>query len=145
MRPASTRRATGAAQPPGHLRQHHAPPLTDASYRQRDNYSPFQPQREFFKQAINNNDQLRQRMAWAWSQFFVIPGTDVGMPYGMIDYQQMPCDEAFEFPHACCKGDAARRDGSHRHGQQPEAANGVEPNENYARELMQPFSPGLTS
>ena len=71
------------------------PPLTDASYCQRDNYSLFQPQREFFKQAINNNDQLRQRMAWAWSQFFVISGTDVGMPYGMIDYQQMLRDEAF--------------------------------------------------
>ena len=72
---ASTRRATGGRSiAPDTCVNNTTPPLTDASYCQRDNYSLFQPQREFFKQAINNNDQLRQRMAWAWSQFFVISG-----------------------------------------------------------------------
>ncbi len=121
------------------------PPLTDASYCQRDNYSLFQPQREFFKQAINNNDQLRQRMAWAWSQFFVISGTDVGMPYGMIDYQQMLRDEAFSnFRTLLQKVTLHAAMGRYLdmvNNLKP--ANGVEPNENYARELMQLFSLGL--
>ena len=121
------------------------PPLTDASYCQRDNYSLFQPQREFFKQAINNNDQLRQRMAWAWSQFFVISGTDVGMPYGMIDYQQMLRDEAFSNFRALLQKvtlhAAMGRYLDMVNNLKPQ--NGVEPNENYARELMQLFSLGL--
>ena len=121
------------------------PPLTDASYCQRDNYSLFQPQREFFKQAINNNDQLRQRMAWAWSQFFVISGTDVGMPYGMIDYQQMLRDEAFSnFRTLLQKVTLHAAMGRYLdmvNNLKPQ--NGVEPNENYARELMQLFSLGL--
>lgn len=121
------------------------PPLTDASYCQRDNYSLFQPQREFFKQAINNNDQLRQRMAWAWSQFFVISGTDVGMPYGMIDYQQMLRDEAFSnFRTLLQKVTLHAAMGRYLdmvNNLKP--ANGVAPNENYAREVMQLFSLGL--
>lgn len=121
------------------------PPLTDASYCQRDNYSLFQPQREFFKQAINNNDQLRQRMAWAWSQFFVTSGTDVGMPYGMIDYQQMLRDEAFSnFRTLLQKVTLHAAMGRYLdmvNNLKP--ANGVAPNENYAREVMQLFSLGL--
>lgn len=121
------------------------PPLTDASYCQRDNYSLFQPQREFFKHAINNNDQLRQRMAWAWSQFFVISGTDVGMPYGMIDYQQMLRDEAFSnFRTLLQKVTLHAAMGRYLdmvNNLKP--ANGVAPNENYAREVVQLFSLGL--
>ncbi|MGL5005691.1 MAG: DUF1800 family protein, partial [Casimicrobium sp.] len=71
------------------------PPLTPNSYCARDNYSLFLPQKEFFQHAINNPDQLRQRVAWAWSQFFVTSGVDVPQAYGMIDYQQLLRDNAF--------------------------------------------------
>lgn len=122
-----------------------APPLTASSYCQRDNYSLFQPQREFFQHAINNDDQLRQRMAWAWSQFFVVSGTDAGMPYGMIDYQQMLRDDAFSnFRTLLQKVTLHAAMGRYLdmvNNLKP--ANGVAPNENYARELLQLFSLGL--
>ncbi|MBL8311421.1 MAG: DUF1800 domain-containing protein [Burkholderiales bacterium] len=121
------------------------PPLTDSSYCQRDNYSLFQPQREFFKHAINNGDQLRQRVAWTWSQLFVTSGTDVGMPYGMIDYQQMLRDEAFSnFRNLLQKVTLHAAMGRYLdmvNNLKP--ANGVAPNENYAREVLQLFSVGL--
>ena len=123
------------------------PPLTVNSYCARDNYSLFLPQKEFFQQAINNSDQLRQRVAWAWSQFFVTSGTDVGQSYGMIDYQQMLRDEAFSnFRTLLSKVTlhaAMGRFLDMSNNQKPDTVRGTEPNENYAREVMQLFSLGL--
>jgi uncharacterized protein (DUF1800 family) len=123
------------------------PPLTPTSYCQRDNYTLYLPQKEFFQQAINNPDQLRQRVAWALSQFFVTSGVDVGQAYGMIDYQQMLRDEAFgNFKTLLTKvtlHGAMGRFLDMANNQKPDAARGIEPNENYARELMQLFSLGL--
>ena len=50
--------------------------------------------REFFKQAISNNDQLRQHGLGLVASS-LSSGTDVGLPYGAIDYQRMLRDEAF--------------------------------------------------
>lgn len=122
------------------------PPLTATSYCQRDNYSLFQPQREFFKHAINQqNDQLIQRVAWAWSQFFVVSGIEAGMPYGMIDYQQMLRDNALgnfrELMKKVTLHAAMGRMLDMVNNRKPDGT--VEPNENYARELLQLFSLGL--
>jgi uncharacterized protein (DUF1800 family) len=123
------------------------PPLTSSSYCARDNYSLFLVQKEFFQQAINNPDQLRQRTAWALSQFFVTSGVDVPQAYGMIDYQQMLRDNAFgNFRTLLSKvtlHGAMGRFLDMANNQKPDAARGIEPNENYARELMQLFSLGL--
>ncbi len=123
------------------------PPLTVNSYCSRDNYSLFLLQKEFFQQAINNSDQLRQRVAWAWSQFFVTSGVDVGQAYGMIDYQQLLRDQAFaNFRTLLSKVTlhaAMGRFLDMANNQKPDAARGIEPNENYSRELMQLFSLGL--
>jgi uncharacterized protein (DUF1800 family) len=121
--------------------------LTADSYCVRDNYTLFPLQREFFQHAINNPDQLRQRVAWALSQFMVTSGVDVPQAYGMIDYQQMLRDEAFgNFRTLLSKVTlhaAMGRFLDMANNQKSDATRGIEPNENYARELLQLFSMGL--
>ncbi len=123
------------------------PPLTVLSYCARDNYSLFQTQREFFQHAINNSDQLKQRLAWSWSQFFVVNAAEVGMAYGMGDYQQMLRDNATaNFKTLLAKvtlHPAMGRMLDMANNQKPDTARGIAPNENYAREVMQLFSLGL--
>jgi len=123
------------------------PPVTPTSFCQRDNYTLFPTQLEFYKQAITGSDQLRQRVAWAWSQFFVISATDVNMPYGMGDYQQMLRDNAFaNFRTLLEKVTLHPAMGKFldmANNQKPDTAKGIAPNENYAREVLQLFSVGL--
>ena len=121
-------------------------PITPTSYCQRDNYSMFPTQLEFYKQAITGNDQLRQRVAWALSQFFVISSTDVPLPYGMGDYQQMLRDNAFgnfrTLLEKVTLHPAMGRFLDMANNQKTTSA-GISPNENYAREVLQLFSNGL--
>ncbi|MCS6996338.1 MAG: DUF1800 family protein [Casimicrobiaceae bacterium] len=121
-------------------------PLTPSSYCQRDNYTLFQPQREFFAHAINATpDQLRQRLAWAWSQFFVVSSVDVPQIYGIVDYQQMLRDHAFsnfrELLTRVTLHAAMGRMLDMVNNQKATATS--QPNENFARELLQLFSIGL--
>ena len=121
-------------------------PVTATSYCQRDNYSLFPTQIEFYKQAINGNDQLRQRVAWALSQFFVISATDVSLPYGMGDYQQMLRDNAFSnFRSLLEKVSLHPAMGRFLDmaNNRKSTTTGVSPNENYAREILQLFSSGV--
>ena len=61
----------------------------------RDNYTPFPLQLQFFRNAATGPDQLRQRVALAYAQIFVISGIDIKPTYGMRAYQQMLLDNAF--------------------------------------------------
>ena len=121
-------------------------PITPTSYCQRDNYSLFPTQLEFYKQAITGNDQLRQRVAWALSQFFVISQVDVNLPYGMGDYQQMLRDNAFgnfrTLLEKVTLHPAMGRFLDMANNQKTTSA-GISPNENYAREILQLFSNGV--
>lgn len=123
------------------------PPITATSYCQRDNYTLFPVQLEFYKQAINGSDQLRQRTAWALSQLFVVSVTDVNLPYGMGDYQQMLRDNAFANFRTLLERvtlhPAMGRFLDMANNQKPDAARGIAPNENYAREILQLFAVGL--
>jgi uncharacterized protein (DUF1800 family) len=122
-------------------------PVTPTSYCQRDNYTLFPTQLEFYKQAITGNDQLRQRVAWALSQFFVISVTDVNLAYGMGDYQQMLRDNAFgNFRTLLEKVTLHPAMGRFLDmaNNRKATTNGVSPNENYAREILQLFSQGVT-
>ena len=122
-------------------------PVTPTSYCQRDNYSLFPTQIEFYKQAIGGSDQLRQRVAWALSQFFVISVTDVNMPYGMGDYQQMLRDNAFaNFRTLLEKVTLHPAMGKYldmANNRKADAITGIAPNENFAREILQLFSQGV--
>jgi Protein of unknown function (DUF1800) len=70
-------------------------PTGPASICARDNYSLFQVQRKFFQSAVSAPDQLRQRVAFALSQIFVVSGTEIYEAYGMANYQQLLLDDAF--------------------------------------------------
>ena len=121
-------------------------PLTASSYCQRDNYTLFPVQLEFYKQAITGNDQLRQRVAWALSQLFVVSVTDVNLPYGMGDYQQMLRDNAFgNFRTLMEKVTLHPAMGRFLDmaNNQKATTTGISPNENFAREILQLFAVGV--
>ena len=122
-------------------------PITANSYCARDNYSLFPTQVEFYKQAITGNDQLRQRVAWALSQLFVISVIDVNLSYGMGDYQQMLRDNAFgnfrTLLEKVTLHPAMGRFLDMANNRKADATRGTSPNENYAREILQLFSQGV--
>jgi uncharacterized protein (DUF1800 family) len=124
-----------------------APPYDADSFCARDNYTLFQLQRQFFMQAAASTDQLRQRVGFALSQLFVISGVEAGLnqPYGMAEYQQMLRDYAFDnFENILTKVTLHPTMGKYLDmANNNKATGGVQPNENYAREVMQLFSIGL--
>jgi uncharacterized protein (DUF1800 family) len=61
----------------------------------RDNYTYYRLQREFFDNALTGKDQLRQRVAFILSQIFVTGQSNVPLPAWMRTYQQMLYDNAF--------------------------------------------------
>ena len=75
--------------PPANCMYDPAAPTGVASLCARDNYSLFQVQRRFFVNALSGADQLRQRVAFALSQIFVVSGTEIYEAYGMADYQNI--------------------------------------------------------
>ena len=121
-------------------------PLTPTSYCARDNYTLYQLQREFFRNAVTAPDQLRQRVAFALSQILVVSGTDISQAYAMQRYQQMLADLAFDnYRNVLLQVTLSPAMGNYLdmvNNQKPNLLTGVEPNENYARELLQLFSIG---
>ncbi|MEO8753678.1 MAG: DUF1800 family protein, partial [Casimicrobiaceae bacterium] len=111
----------------------------------RDYYTLFQLQTDFFRNALANNDQLRQRVAFALSQIFVTSGLDTNEAYGMATYQQIFLDSAFgSFEDLLVRVTKSSVMGDYLsmvNNDKPVA--GVNPNENYARELLQLFAVGL--
>jgi uncharacterized protein (DUF1800 family) len=111
----------------------------------RDYYSLFQLQNDFYRNALVNADQLRQRVAFALSQIFVTSGLDINEAYGMATYQQIFLDNAFaNYETLMSKVTVSSVMGDYLNmvnNDKPVA--GTNPNENYARELQQLFSIGL--
>ena len=111
----------------------------------RDNYSLFLLQNAFFNNALRGQDQLRQRMAFALSQIFVTSGIVINVPYGMAKYQQLFLDNAFgNFQDLLTKVTLSSVMGDYLNMVNNDKTTGmVNPNENYAREVMQLFSIGV--
>ena len=111
----------------------------------RDNYTLFLLQNAFFRNALSNPDQLRQRVAFALSQIFVTSGVVVNVPYGMGKYQQILLDSAFgNFQDVLTKVTLSSVMGDYLNMVNNDKSSGtVNPNENYAREVLQLFSIGL--
>jgi len=122
-------------------------PASAASICARDNYSIFQVQRLFYRNAIGGSDQLRQRVAFALSQILVISGLDVRWGYAMAGYQQLLLDDALtnyrQILYDVTVSPAMGHYLNMANNDKPNPARGSKPNENYARELMQLFSVGL--
>jgi uncharacterized protein (DUF1800 family) len=111
----------------------------------RDYYSLFLIQNDFFQNALSANDQLRQRVAFALSQILVTSGTDINFAYGMATYQQIFLDNAFgNYEDILTKVTLSSVMGDYLNMvNNDKPSNGVSPNENYAREILQLFSIGV--
>lgn len=110
----------------------------------RDHYTLFEVQRQFFANALTGSDQLRQRVAFALSQIFVVSGTQITHAAAMATYQNLLLDHAFgnyrDLFEAVTLNPAM--------GAYLDMVNNAkgtasrQANENYARECLQLFSIG---
>jgi uncharacterized protein (DUF1800 family) len=124
-----------------------AQPVRPDSFCARDNYSLFQLQRQFFRDALGANDQLRQRVAFALSQVMVVSGVDNPRNYAMRHYQQMLRERAlgnfYDLLLAVTLSPVMGDYLDMANNNKANPATGTEPNENYGREILQLFSVGL--
>ena len=108
----------------------------------RDNYSVYPLQKQFFTNALTRNTQLRQRVAWALHQVFVVSARDIG-PQGwwMVPYIQALDRNAFG-NYRTLLNDVTLNPGM---GQYLDMRVSVatNSNENWAREVLQLFSVGV--
>ena len=123
---------------------------------QRDNYTYYQLQRHFFTNALYGQDQLRQRVAFALGQILVTSQVDVPLPSWMRGYQQLLYSSAFgnfrQLLYDVTLNPTMGRflDMLNNRCQRRTpldvkvCRNGLtaQPNENYAREILQLFSIG---
>jgi uncharacterized protein (DUF1800 family) len=123
---------------------------------QRDNYSLYLLQQHFFSNALFGQDQLRQRVAFALGQILVTSAVDVPLPSWMRGYQQLLYSEALgnfrQLLYNVTRNPAMGRflNMVNNRCQTPTPSNAdvcrnglsSEPNENYAREVLQLFSIG---
>lgn len=113
---------------------------------ERDNLTAFPLQRQFFQNAVSGSDQLRQRMAWALSQIVVASMGDVPTTHAMRNFQQMLMQNAFgNYKDILMAATLSPTMGTYldmANNAKADPARGMEPNENYARELLQLFSIG---
>jgi uncharacterized protein (DUF1800 family) len=122
-------------------------PVRPDSFCARDNYTLFPLQVEFFRSAIAQPDQLRARVAFALSQIFVVSGIDNSRNYAMRHYQQNLRDRAFgNFYDLLVSVTLSPVMGDYLdmvNNNKANPATGTNPNENYAREILQLFTIGL--
>jgi uncharacterized protein (DUF1800 family) len=111
-------------------------PITATSFCARDNYTLFPLQLQFFRNALGQPDQLRGRVAWALSQILVTSGVANARNYAMRDYD----DLLVAVTLSPTMGDYLDMANNNK----ANGAANTEPNENYAREILQLFSVGTT-
>ncbi len=108
----------------------------------RNNYSMFPVQNWFYREALYGEDQqLRRRVSWALSQIFVVGGRETEQSGRMLEYIKLLDRHAF----------ANYRDILREVTLHPTMGNYLDmarstrfnPNENYAREILQLFSIGV--
>jgi uncharacterized protein (DUF1800 family) len=123
---------------------------------QRDNYTNYPLQRHFFLNALSGQDQLRQRVAFALSQILVVSRVDIPLSSWMRSYQQLLYRSAFgNFRqllydvtlHPTMGRFLDMLNNRCQTRTPPDLTvcrNGLtsQPNENYAREILQLFSIG---
>ncbi len=106
----------------------------------RDNFASDPLLWDFYRNALQQPDQLRQRMAFALQQIVVVSGREVFGTYGLRNYHNRLLDLSFGSYREVLRavalspvmGDYLNNVNNHRKA----------PNENFARELLQLFSIG---
>jgi uncharacterized protein (DUF1800 family) len=107
----------------------------------RDNYTMYPLQKQFFTNTMYGPDQLRQRVAFALHKTIVVSGLDINIPSYLNPYLQAINNNAFGNFRTLLNditlnpgmGEYLNMRGNTR----------TNPNENYAREVLQLFSVGL--
>ncbi len=104
----------------------------------------------FWKQALTGQDQLRQRVAYALSQIFVLSAQDsdvANQPRALADWLDMlnttGNTQYRPLLEAVSRHPLMGRYLTHLRNQKADAANGRVPDENYGREVIQLFSIGV--
>jgi uncharacterized protein (DUF1800 family) len=117
------------------------PPVCDTNC-VRDNYTLYQLQKQFTTNALTQNDQLRQRVAFALHKLIVVAGRDMNNNEASwyAPYLQAIDKNAFGNFRQLLK-DVTLNPGM-GHYLDMAGNSRVAPNENYAREIMQLFSIG---
>ena len=113
------------------------------------NYNLAPVKAEFFYNTVTGPDQLRQRVAFALSQIWVVSsGGDVPLAYAYPPYWRLFRDNAFgnyrDVIRALTLSPAMGRYLNMANNNKANPAKNTSANENYARELMQLFTLGLT-
>lgn len=102
-------------------------------------------QQQFFLNAVTGPDQLRQRVAFALNQIWVISAVKINQPAGMVNYLQTIQKDAFgNFRQLMY--DITLTPGMGHYldmVDNDKPAPGADPDENYAREILQLFTIGL--
>jgi uncharacterized protein (DUF1800 family) len=115
------------------------PPTCDSTC-QRDNYSMYLLQRRFYENALYGPDQLRQRVAFALHKILVVSGRDLMQASWMVPYLQIIDRNAFgnyrQLLYEITLNPAMGR------YLDMYTSTRQNPNENYAREVLQLFSVG---
>jgi uncharacterized protein (DUF1800 family) len=95
---------------------------------------------------MTGQDQLRQRVAFALSQILVISGTELETMHGIGHYQQLIANFAFgnfrDILYEVTLSPAMGEFLDMVNNPKPDPARNIEPNENFARELLQLFTTG---
>jgi uncharacterized protein (DUF1800 family) len=121
-------------------------PILDSAGKSNRNLIPVQ--RAFFENAVSGQDQLRQRVAFALSEIFVASAVQVGPAYAIPPYWRVLRDNAFgnyrDIIKAVTLNPAMGAYLNMANNNKGNAAKGTSANENYARELLQLFTLGLT-
>jgi hypothetical protein len=108
----------------------------------RNNYSMFPMQNWMYREALYGEDQqLRRRVSWALSQIFVVGGRETGQSGRMLEFTKILDRNAFKSFDVLLKEVTL----SPAMGNYLDMARSTRfnPNENYAREILQLFSVGV--
>jgi len=107
----------------------------------RDHYGMYSVQKWFFKEAFYGDPQLRHRVAWALSQIWVTSGVETQQASHMFDTHQILTTHAFGSYRDLMR-DMTLNAGMGNYLDMVRSTKN-NPNENYAREVLQLFSIGL--
>lgn len=121
-------------------------PILDSTGKPNRDLTPVQA--AFFQNAVSGPDQLRQRVAFALSEIWVVSGVSTPYAYAFPPYWRLFRDNAFGNYRALMKAvtlsPAMGNYLNMANNNKGNPAAGKAANENYARELMQLFTIGLT-
>ena len=107
----------------------------------RDHYSMYPVQKWFYTEALYGDAQLRHRVAWALAQMWVIAAPDTQQSSWMIAYHKVLSQNAFGNYRTLMKEMTLNPAMGNYLDMARSTRNN--PNENYAREVMQLFTVGL--